>query len=74
MRFDIKKAREPIKRAEREGRTSSDGLWDYLETLGIRRPEATDALLKKIVEEDKENTARLYELMGMLKGLAEASR
>lgn len=57
--FDRKLARVYMEKAVREGRTDDDGMGDYLETLGIRRPEATDVVLEKFRKENNAGNARI---------------
>jgi len=74
-RYDKNIARQYMAKAVREGRTGDDGLWDYLETLGIRRPEATDAIVKKVLDEDRKSTERILGYLEEIRKLArEAQR
>jgi hypothetical protein len=73
-RFDRNLAIAYIEKAEREGRTANDGWWDYLETLGIRRPEETDAFLKRISEENEQINTRLRAHLDEIKRLARAAQ
>ncbi len=58
-RFDSNRAYEYMERAKYEGRTEREGFSDYLATLGISRPEETEAFLKKIDEEHQQSTNRI---------------
>jgi hypothetical protein len=73
-RFDRSLALVYMAKAEREGRTAKDGWWDYLETLGIRRPEETDAFLRRITEENDQINKRLRGYLDEIRQLARAAQ
>lgn len=72
--FDRELALAYIEKAEREGRTADDGYWDYLATLGIPRPEETDAFLKRIREENDQINKRLRGHLDEMSRLARAAQ
>ncbi len=72
--FDRKLARAYMEKALREGRTEDDGFGDYLETLGIRRPEATDAVLEKFNKENDESNARIMANLAEIRRIARAAQ
>ncbi|MCI0698863.1 hypothetical protein L0337_43545 [candidate division KSB1 bacterium] len=72
--FDRELALAYIEKAEREGRTADEGYWDYLETLGIPRPEETDAFLKRIREENDQINKRLRGYLDEIRQLARAAQ
>jgi hypothetical protein len=57
--FDRDIAQAYMNKAVRDGRTEDDGYNDYLETLGIRRPETREAFLSKLHEWNCELGKRL---------------
>jgi hypothetical protein len=73
-RYDRSLALAYIEKAEREGRTANDGWWDYLKTLGIRRPEETDAFLKRISEENDQINHRLRGYLDEMRQIARAAQ
>ncbi len=73
-RFDRDLALVYMEKAKREGRTTKDGWWDYLETLGIRRPEETDAFLKRVTEENDQINKRLRGYLDEIRELAHAAQ
>jgi hypothetical protein len=68
--FDRELAIAYIEKAEREGRTADDGWWDYLETLGIPRPEETEAFLKRVREENDQINKRIRAYLDEIRRLA----
>ena len=73
-RFDRDLALKYMEKARLAGRTNSDGMWDYLETLGIRRPEATDAVLEKFREEDRKSDERILGYLNQMRELYRAAQ
>ncbi len=73
-KFDWELANEYVEKAEREGRTADDGYWDYLTTLGIPRPEETDAFLKRVREENDQINSRLRGHLDEIRRLARAAQ
>jgi hypothetical protein len=72
--FDRELAYAYIEKAEREGRTADDGWWDYLETLGIPRPEETEAFLKRVREENDQINHRIRAHLEEIKRLARVAQ
>jgi len=59
QKFNEKLALEYMQRALNEGRGEGDGLADYLEKeLGIRRPERTAEVLRKVAERERRSTEK----------------
>lgn len=73
-RYDRNLALAYIEKAEREGRTPNEGWWDYLSTLGIRRPEETDAFLRRVTEENDQINKRLRGHLDEMRRLVRAAQ
>ena len=73
-KFDWNLANEYIEKAEREGRTADDGYWDYLETLGIPRPEETAAFLKRAREENSKLTRQIRDYLEQMRQIVRAAQ
>ncbi len=73
-KFDWDLANDYIEKAEREGRTADDGYWDYLETLGIPRPEETAAFLKRTREENSKLTKQIRGSLEQMRQIVQAAQ
>jgi len=72
--FDWDVVHEYIDRAIHEGRTEDDGWWDYLETIGITRPEEDEAFLQNFREENRKSIERIMGYLEEIKQLARAAQ
>jgi hypothetical protein len=73
-KFDWGLANAYVEKAEREGRTADGSYGDYLETLGMPRPEETMAFLKRIREENAQINKRIRGYLDEIRRLARAAQ